>query len=83
MSNPTKPNLTKKQYFTHTIEKNLAIAIARKGGYISPYEAQTLLASDKVSADMAVKILVKNGNASIVDKQLKLHDDLIMMLQTG
>lgn len=79
--NQTKPKLAKKQYFTHTIEKNLAIAIARKGGYINATDAIELLHTDPVSADGALKLLIKNGNAAWVDGRIKLNEDLFLMLK--
>lgn len=78
-----KPKINKREWFTKTIEKNLAIAIQRQGGYADMIDLPKLLNTDEVTAKMAAQILVHNGNAAFLPNgKIKLSDDLQIMMKT-
>lgn len=75
---------TKANWFSATIELNLAIALQRAGGYANRSVIADLLHTDAVSAAGAVKLLLKNGNAvELEDGVIKLSEDIMLQLKTG
>lgn len=74
---------SKRQWFTATIELNLAIAIQRAGGYVKCNDVANLLHTDAVSAAGAVKLLLKNNNAvELEGGVIKLSEDIMLQLKT-
>lgn len=74
---------SKANWFSATIELNLAIALQRAGGYANRSAIAGLLHTDAVSAAGAVKLLLKNGNAvELEDGVIKLNEDIMLQLKT-
>lgn len=82
LSNQDLKKGLKKNYFTKTIEMNLAIALKKSEGKMHEREIASALQVDDVSAKRAITLLCKNKNAwRDGDGMIFLSNDLFMALK--